>query len=250
MAVLSCNGVDIHYEVSGGGTQTLVFVHGYMGALEDWQDQVEAFSPEFRLLTLDNRGHGQSESPQDRGAYQVADVVADTIALIDQLGIDRFHLLGHSIGGAVVQEIGFLAQRRISSLILADTTDYFGDHDEPGGSPPYISPTSAAKGARRAAEMSAAAIGGTWDGLLAWRGSAEFAGAQRANPHNAWCPRRFTDTRRLAPPACDDRGQRASRNTRCGALAALRNAARLQRDVGSVPRTRCGVSRVFPSKWT
>src|SRR3990172_1066984 len=105
MPTAPVNGVKLHYELHGDTGQPLVLVHGYTGDITDWRHQIPAFSPSFRVLIADNRGHGQSEAPADRSAYSVEQMAADIEALTEQLGLDCFHLLGHSMGGAVVQQI-------------------------------------------------------------------------------------------------------------------------------------------------
>jgi pimeloyl-ACP methyl ester carboxylesterase len=171
MAVDMINGLAIHFEHHGNAGTPIVFVHGYLGAKEDWKDQVRAFERDHRVLIFDNRGHGASEAPPDEAAYKVEHLAADTEALIDGIGWLDFHLVGHSIGGAVAQEIALRHGSRVRSLILCDTTDWFGDHDQPGGSAPYLPPTLAESTARRVEGMSNAALRGTWLGLLRWQGT-------------------------------------------------------------------------------
>ena len=145
--------------------------------MEDWSHQVREFASDHRVLVFDHRGHGASEGPADEGAYTVERLVADTERVIDCAGFGDFHLVGHSIGGAVAQEIALRRPERVRSLVLCDTTDWFGDHELPGGSPPFVPPGLARTAARRAASMPDAALRGTWSGLLAWPGTRDRAGA-------------------------------------------------------------------------
>ena len=152
-----------------------MFLHGYTGDTSDWRHQIDEFSGKHRVLVLDNRGHGRSEAPPHKNAYTVESMVEDTRLLIRKTGISRYHLVGHSIGGAVAQEIAIHEPQSLLSLTLQDTTDWFGDHEEPGGTPPYISPEEAKRAAGRVDRMPQAALAGAWMGLLTWKGSADRA---------------------------------------------------------------------------
>ena len=64
MPIASINGVKLNSELHGESGEPLVLVHGYTGDITDWRHQLPAFSPSFRVLIADNRGHGLSEAPQ------------------------------------------------------------------------------------------------------------------------------------------------------------------------------------------
>ena len=171
------HGVRLHYARHGDAGEPIVFVHGFTGNSTDWAHQVEAFAGDHRLLLLDNRGHGASDAPADRDAYSIDDMVADTLGIIDIVGFDRFHLVGHSMGGVIAQEIALGQPGRLLSLTLEDTSHWFGDHEEPGGTRPHIPPEEMRIGAERVAKMSRDALAGAWKGLLGWPGTTERARA-------------------------------------------------------------------------
>ena len=99
--------------------KTLVLVHGYLGGSPQWADQAEAFSRHFQVITPDLPGFGlnnELEPPQTIGGF--ATYVLDEL---ERTGIDNFHLVGHSMGGMIVQEMIALAPERIDRLVLYGT---------------------------------------------------------------------------------------------------------------------------------
>src|SRR4051812_49947463 len=99
MAHRSINGFDLWYEDSGGAGEVILFHHGYTGSHDSWPPIVAQLRDEFRCVTMDARGAGDSSHPD--GGYTIEQYAADVIALVDALGIDRFTYVGHSMGGAV-----------------------------------------------------------------------------------------------------------------------------------------------------
>jgi len=119
------NGISLYYELHGDSGEPLVLVHGYTGDVTDWRHQIPELSRTHRVLMMDLRGHGRSEAPKDRSSYTVDQMASDVEALIDQVGFERYHLLGHSMGGGIVQEIALRSPQRLLSLTLHDTSFKF-----------------------------------------------------------------------------------------------------------------------------
>ena len=90
MPKLNRDGVDLYYEVHGSGPP-LLLSHGYSATSQMWRGQIEALSKHYKLITWDMRGHGQSDSPEDPGAYSEAATVADMAALLDAAGAPQRH---------------------------------------------------------------------------------------------------------------------------------------------------------------
>jgi 3-oxoadipate enol-lactonase len=118
MPFADANGQRLFYEVHGEG-DPLVLVTGLGGDHLSWGEQLEAFSARYRTVVFDNRDSGRSTECAE--GYEVDDMARDTLALADELGLDGFHLIGVSLGGAVGQEVALAAPDRVRTLTLAMT---------------------------------------------------------------------------------------------------------------------------------
>ena len=120
MPTASVNGIDISYTLEGDGQQTVVLVNGLADEKETWAYQTPPLlEAGYRVLTFDNRGVGETSKPA--GPYTSEMLADDTKALVTELGIDRFHLMGVSMGGMVVQEYALKYGADLQSLTLACT---------------------------------------------------------------------------------------------------------------------------------
>jgi 3-oxoadipate enol-lactonase len=118
MPVVQANGIDIHYRISGEGTETLLLVNGVGDDLEGWVMQVGDFvAAGFRVVTFDNRGVGRSSHPS--GPYTSREMAADTKALAGILHLAPFHLAGVSMGGLIAQEYALAYPNDLRSVVLA-----------------------------------------------------------------------------------------------------------------------------------
>ncbi|GAM10094.1 dihydrolipoyllysine-residue acetyltransferase component of acetoin cleaving system [Geobacter sp. OR-1] len=109
--------------VDDGGTGGLpvLFVHPLCGNATYWSAQLEHLRQTRRAAALDLRGHGRSQAPSDND-YSLDSLSADIDAVVDSIGLDRFVLVGHSIGGSVVLDYAGLRPQRVSGLLLVDAT--------------------------------------------------------------------------------------------------------------------------------
>jgi pimeloyl-ACP methyl ester carboxylesterase len=112
-------GVRIYYEVEGEGPP-LVLMHGGLGSLEMWRmfGFVELLKDDYELILIDARGHGASDKPHDSEAYRLVLMVADVVAVLDDLNVGQAHYLGYSMGGGIGYGIARYAPERFYSLIL------------------------------------------------------------------------------------------------------------------------------------
>lgn len=113
-----CNGQQIYYEAHGEG-EPLLCAMGLGVDTLGWTLQVPSWSQRLRTIVFDNRDVGRSS--QADGPYEVADMARDTLALADHLGLQDFHLLGLSMGGAIAQEVALAAPERVRTLTLCVT---------------------------------------------------------------------------------------------------------------------------------
>jgi pimeloyl-ACP methyl ester carboxylesterase len=120
MRVRTDDGVELDVEVSGSGPG-LLLVHGHGGAKEDFADHVDRLGQHNTVVVFDHRGHGSSDHPSDAAAYSLARMRADTWAVADAVGLERFRVLGHSMGGMVVRRMPLEQPERIEALVLMDT---------------------------------------------------------------------------------------------------------------------------------
>lgn len=112
------NGIQLHYQQAGEGPD-IVMVHGITGNLAIWHlEIVPALQSGYRITTYDLRGHGYSEVPPT--GYTTADHATDLKHLLDTLGIERAHVLGHSFGADIALHFTVLFPERVDRLILVE----------------------------------------------------------------------------------------------------------------------------------
>ena len=102
MATIEIYGRTVYNEEHGDG-EPLLCVMGLAADTLAWALQVPAFAERHRTVIFDNRDVGRSSTVEQD--YEIADLAHDTLALADALGLESFHLLGVSMGGAIAQEL-------------------------------------------------------------------------------------------------------------------------------------------------
>jgi pimeloyl-ACP methyl ester carboxylesterase len=110
--------VDLQYEIAGNGPP-VVCIQGVGVPKAGWRPQVEDLATRFQVITFDNRGIGRSS--RGRSPLTIEAMAADVVGLMDAEGIDRFHVMGHSMGGLIAQHVGLTARDRVKSLSLLCT---------------------------------------------------------------------------------------------------------------------------------
>jgi len=115
---LRLDDVTLAYSVAGSGPAVLC-IQGVGVAGSGWGPQVEALAQRYRVLTFDNRGAGAT--PRGAGTLSIERMAADALAILDAEGIDRCHLVGHSMGGLIALAAALSAKTRALSLALLCT---------------------------------------------------------------------------------------------------------------------------------
>lgn len=124
--VITSNGYDIGYEEGGAGDATpIVFLHGVGSDKSVWRPQLDHFGHTRRAVAFDYPGYGDSD-PAPKGTTR-DDYASAIISAMHELGIDRAHICGLSLGGVVAIAIHHADPARCASLILADT---FAEHPD------------------------------------------------------------------------------------------------------------------------
>jgi pimeloyl-ACP methyl ester carboxylesterase len=119
--VIEANGVRLHFLDAGiAGAPVLLFLHGG-AAHAHWFDAVTpAFSDRFHVISLDQRGHGQSDWPRPP-AYSTQDFAADLLAILDAEDWGRVVLVGHSMGGHNAISFAAWHPERVQALVVVDS---------------------------------------------------------------------------------------------------------------------------------
>jgi len=116
---IKVNDIDMYYEIHGDGFP-FVMIAGMGVSLDSWTPALlERFSNSFKTIVFDNRGVGRTDKPDI--PYSIKMMADDTIGLMDVLNIKRAHIFGHSMGGAIAQEIILNYPERVEKFVLCST---------------------------------------------------------------------------------------------------------------------------------
>jgi len=118
---LNLNVVD-----SGSGNPALIFLHYWGGSARTWKSVTHVLESDFRCVALDQRGWGSSDAPAD--AYTLQNLADDAYMLIRTLGLSRYVLVGHSMGGKVAQLLASQRPGGLEALVLVAPASPFPQH--------------------------------------------------------------------------------------------------------------------------
>jgi 3-oxoadipate enol-lactonase len=117
---IKANGITINYRIDGpDDAPCLVFSNSLATSLAMWDEQADELKDKFRVLRYDQRGHGGSDVPSGRYAYDT--LLADALGLLDALGIRKAHFAGLSMGGATALGLAELHPDRFDRIIVCDS---------------------------------------------------------------------------------------------------------------------------------
>lgn len=119
MSTVQSHGTKIDYQVIGEGP-TVIAHHGGGMDRETWRQAgwIEPLASDFRVVTFDARGHGDSDKPTDPKDYSLDLMVGDVVAVADACDAEEFHFLGWSMGAKVGWGVAGQAQDRLGSIAL------------------------------------------------------------------------------------------------------------------------------------
>ena len=127
MAFITKDGFRLYYEDTGGSAPAIMFLHGAGGNHLSWWQQVPAFAEEYRCITVDQRGFGQS--PDVSGGPGPVALGTDAIALLDHLDISRAAIVAQSMGGWAAVGAAVRAPERFWAIVLANTVGNLTNDD-------------------------------------------------------------------------------------------------------------------------
>ncbi|MBC8172026.1 MAG: alpha/beta fold hydrolase [Anaerolineae bacterium] len=120
MPKIKVHDVQLYYELEGdANNEVILFLHGLGSSTRDWELQIPYFSPHYRVLAIDMRGHGRSDKPA--GPYAMVQFALDVIGVLDMLKIDLVHVVGLSMGGMIAFQMAVDYPQRLRSMTIINS---------------------------------------------------------------------------------------------------------------------------------
>jgi 3-oxoadipate enol-lactonase len=117
---IKANGININYQIDGpSGGPWLVFSNSLATSMAMWDEQAAALKNSYRVLRYDQRGHGGTDAPAGRYAFDT--LLADALGLLDALRIEKAHFAGLSMGGATALGLAERHPERFDRIIVCDS---------------------------------------------------------------------------------------------------------------------------------
>ncbi len=120
--IVTVNGIDLHYEERGRG-EPLLLLHGFGGCGADWAPFADDLSRDYRVISVDLRGHGWSTNPPD--TFTMRQSAEDIAALLDKLGIEKTRAMGISAGGMTLLHLATRYPERLDAMVLIGASTHF-----------------------------------------------------------------------------------------------------------------------------
>ncbi|MEX3958848.1 alpha/beta fold hydrolase [Trinickia sp. EG282A] len=116
--IKTSDGINLYYEEAGEG-DPIVFVHEFGGDMRGWEPQMRYFSRRNRCIAFNARGYPPSDVPESLDAYSQERAALDIGCVLDELGVQKAHIVGLSMGGFATLHFGLLRPLRALSLVVA-----------------------------------------------------------------------------------------------------------------------------------
>lgn len=116
VVTVDAGAASLHVTSSGSESPTFVFLHYWGGTSRTWQPVIDRLAPAMRCVAIDQRGWGRSTAPAC--GYAIEDLAADATAVIEELALDDYILVGHSMGGKVAQLIATRRPNGLGGVVL------------------------------------------------------------------------------------------------------------------------------------
>ncbi|MGA7936280.1 MAG: alpha/beta hydrolase [Kovacikia sp.] len=114
---LLTNRVKLHYVTQGAGPLMLL-LHGFPEFWYSWRHQIPEFARDYKVVALDLRGYNDSDKPEPRSAYMMANFLEDVKGVIEGLGYDRCVLVGHDWGGMIAWNFAYAYPTWVTQLMV------------------------------------------------------------------------------------------------------------------------------------
>jgi pimeloyl-ACP methyl ester carboxylesterase len=118
MATIARNGIRLAFDDRGAGEPIIVFVHGWTCDRSVFAPQAEHFSKRHRVVSVDLRGHGESDKPFE--PYPIETYADDIAYLIDQRGLGKVVAIGHSLGGNIVMQLAASHPHCVAAIVMVE----------------------------------------------------------------------------------------------------------------------------------
>lgn len=129
--VVQIRGINIHVKLwNEEASPTLVLLHGFTGSTETWRETVSFLPWSIKVVAVDLTGHGLTDAPSNPERYSMEEQISDLDLLFTELGIERFSLLGYSMGGRIALSYALQYPERVEGLILESSSPGLEDEEE------------------------------------------------------------------------------------------------------------------------
>ena len=117
--MIETNGIAMRIAEAGTGEETVLLVHGWPESWYSWRHQIPALvEAGYRVVVPEMRGYGKTDAPEDVNSYDIKSLAADMVGVLDAVGVEKAHIVGHDWGAIVAAHCPLLHPDRFKSLIL------------------------------------------------------------------------------------------------------------------------------------